>query len=78
MTFTVKAFSANESILYEKEFSGVSMQRNCITRYTGDFFTNGDVIEPDPDEPDTPQPDKPSAVTVMVDPEWGSVFDFTF
>ena len=78
VTFTVKAFSANESILYEKEFSGVSMQRNCITRYTGDFFTNGDVIEPDPDEPDTPQPDKPSAVTVMVDPEWGGVFDFTF
>lgn len=74
--FTVKAFNAADDIVYSHEFSSVSMQRNCITRYTGKFFVSD---QPDqPDQPDDPEPDTPSPLVVMVDPDWASTFDYTF
>lgn len=76
VTFTVKAFGATDNILYTKEFKNVSMKRNCITQYSGDFFTNDDVDTPD--EPITPQPSEPSSGVVYVDPEWADVFEYTF
>ena len=76
VTFTVKAFDANEDIVYSKEFANVQMKRNCITRYTGDFFVGDD--QNTPDEPVVPKPEEPSSDVVMVDPEWGEIFDYTF
>ena len=76
VTFSVKAFDANEDVIYTKEFKDVPMQRNCITRYTGKFFA-GDT--PDvPDDPDKPDPNEPTSIVVMVDPEWASVVDYTY
>ena len=75
LNITMKAFNANEDIVYEKEFENVSMQRNCITRYTGKYF-----VADSPDKPDEPEPDpeEPKSMVVMVDPEWANIFDFTF
>ena len=76
VTFTVKAFDASDNILYQKVFANVKMQRNCITQYTGKFFTNGDVTPPE--EPEDPDPVEPSSLVIKVDPEWGQIFDITF
>lgn len=76
VSFTVKAFNANEDIVYTKEFNDVPMQRNCITQYTGKFFVN-DNPDVTPDDP-TIDPDEPSTVKIMVDPEWTTVYDYTF
>ena len=76
VSFTVKAFNANEDIVYTKEFNDVPMQRNCITQYTGKFFVN-DNPDVTPDDP-TLDPDEPSTVKIMVDPEWTTVYDYTF
>ena len=75
VTFTVKAFDDKEDIIYQREFKDVSMQRNCITRYTGKYF-----VADSPDKPDEPEPDpeEPKSMVVMVDPEWANIFDFTF
>jgi hypothetical protein len=74
--FTVKAFAADNSILYEREFAKVMMQRNCITQYKGDFFTTGSNEQKD--EPQTPEtPETPSNV-IQVDPAWGETFEFTY
>ncbi len=76
VNFTVKAFDAEENIIYTKEFNDVSMRCNSISRYTGKFFT---TETPDiPDIPDTPDPGESSSIVVMVDPEWGAVFDYTY
>lgn len=63
VTFTIKAFDANEDIIYKKEFTDVEMKRNYITRYTGAFFTKDEPDVPDipdtPDNPDDPDPNNP-------------------
>ena len=76
VTFTVKALDASDNILYMKEFTNVKMQRNCITQYTGNFFTSSEVTPPD--NPQEPDPSEPSSVAVKVDPEWGQIFENTF
>ena len=76
VNFLVKAFDANEDIVYSKEFKNVPMQRNCITQYSGIFFTNGDDAKPD--DPVTPQPTVSPSVVVKVDPEWGQIFTHTY
>lgn len=75
VSFIVKAFDANDDIKFKKEFN-VPMQRNCISRYTGDFFDVDD--QNPPDDPDEPKPEEPSSAVVMVDPEWGNIFDYTY
>lgn len=76
VSFTVKAFDTNDDIKFEKEFTNVPMQRNCITRYTGSFF---DVDDPTPpDDPVTPDPEEPASSVIMVDPEWGNIFDYSY
>lgn len=77
VTFTVKAFNANEDVVYTKEFKDVPMQRNCITRYTGQFFVT-DNPDDTPDEPDLPDPGKQATMMVKVDPEWATIYDYTF
>lgn len=79
VTFTVTAFDDSDVILYTKEFKA-QMKRNCITQYTGRFFTNDDVEEPeDPEKPDdSGNPSEPSSGIVYVDPEWSDVFEHTF
>lgn len=79
VTFTVKAFNANEDVIYTKEFKDVPMQRNCITRYTGKFFVSDNPDDNPDDKPgEDPDPDIPESVMVMVDPEWSAVYDYTF
>ena len=75
VSFIVKAFDANNDIKFKKEFN-VPMQRNCISRYTGDFFDVDD--QNPPDDPEEPKPEEPSSAVVMVDPEWGNIFDYTY
>lgn len=77
--FTVRAFGddgrGGAQELYTKEFD-VTMKRNCITRYTGEFFT---ADAPDPKgDPDNPQPGEPASNVIQVDPAWGDIFDYTF
>lgn len=76
VTFTVKALGADDNILYTKEFANVKMQRNCITQYSGDFFKNGNVTPSDDKGSD--DPDEPSSNVVMVNPEWGQTFEYTY
>lgn len=75
VTFTVKAIGANDNMLYSKEFVNVKMKRNCITQYSGKFFTNSDVTPPE--EPDDSDSSEPSSV-IKVDPEWGQIIEKTF
>jgi hypothetical protein len=77
VTYTVKAFDKNEDVIYMREFENVSMQRNCITQYSGKFFVSDDPKTPDP-QPETPKEDTSSSFTVMVDPEWGNVFKYNY
>lgn len=74
VTFEVRAFDATNTVVYTHEFKNVKMQRNCITRYAGNFFTN------DGDEPtsDDPQPTEPAAKILQVDTAWSQVFDYTY
>ena len=76
VTFTVKAFDASEKVLYSKEFTDVKIQRNCITQYSGNFFTNGGTVVPD--APKDPDPVEPFSTVVMVDPEWSETFEYTY
>jgi hypothetical protein len=75
LTITVGAYDANNDIKFKKDFN-VPMQRNCISRYTGDFFDVDD--QNPPDNPEEPKPEEPSSAVVMVDPEWGNIFDYTY
>ena len=75
VTFTVTAFNDVDSVLYTKEFKA-QMKRNCITQYTGNFFTNGN--EEEPDVPTEPEPEDPSSDVIYVDSEWADVFEYTF
>ena len=86
VSFSIKAFDASENIIseYTKEFADVPMKRNCITRYTGNFFGNS-TPDPGPDEPDNPDnpdnpddPKEPEPLVIQVDPEWGEIFDYSF
>ena len=70
VSFTVKAFDANEAILYEKDFTNIKIKRDCITQYSGEFFTDGDVKT----DPETPS----GSNVIMVDPEWSEIFEYTF
>ena len=78
VSFTVKAFGVTDNILYTKEFKNVPMRRNCITQYSGDFFTNDDGETPDEPVMPQPGPDEPSSSVVYVDPEWADIFEYTF
>ena len=75
VTFTVTAFDSNNGILYEKEFKA-QMKRNCITQYTGIFFTDDEVGEPE--GPSIPPSEDSSSYVVYVDPEWADIFEYTF
>jgi len=70
VSFTVKAFDADDAILFEKDFTNIKMKRNCITQYSGEFFTDGDVKV----DPDTPSPSN----VIKVDPEWSEIFEYTY
>lgn len=76
LNFIVKAFDANDDIVYETEFNDVPMQRNCITRYTGALFTADD--KGTDVEPVGPEPGETTPTAIMVDPEWAKVFDYKF
>lgn len=75
VTFTVKALG-NSGILYTKTFKNIQMKRNCITQYTGDYFTDdNNEIEGEPLDPEV---SGSSSGTVYVDPEWDNIYRFTF
>lgn len=40
LKLTVTAYNNADSVLYEKVFENVPIQRNMITQYTGDFFSS--------------------------------------
>ena len=73
VSFTVTAYDDQDSVLYEKAFKA-PMRRNCITQYTGNFFTNDDGKTPD----DGPSSNNPSSNVVYVDVEWDNIFEYTF
>ena len=74
----MKAIGANDNMLYSKEFVNVKMKRNCITQYSGKFFTNSDVTpSEEPDDSDDSDGSEPSSV-ITVDPEWGQIIEKTF
>lgn len=80
VTFMVTAFDDDDNVLYEKEFKA-SMKRNCVTQYSGRFFTDdggGTPVEPDDPTPTEPDPEEPSSNAVYVDPEWANIFEYTF
>ena len=77
VSFTVKAFNANEDVVYSKVFNEVPMQRNCITRYTGNFFVTSNPDDT-PDTPEDPASGKQATAKVMVDPDWAAILDYTF
>ena len=81
VTFTINALDDNDNILYTREINA-QMKRNCITQYTGRFFTNGDEETPDdPDDPDQPSDEEPPSSapgTIYVDSEWANIFEYTF
>ena len=76
VTFTVTAFDDYDDVLYTKEFKNVPMKRNCITQYTGAFFTNEDIEVPE--GPTIPPSNDTSSNVVYVDPEWENVFEYTY
>lgn len=82
LAFTVKVFDANKTNIITKEFKDVPMKRNCITQYSGNFFTDGDSETPElpgePETPDTPQPDVTVSGTIYVDPDWAEIFEYTY
>lgn len=77
LKFQVKAFNANNDILFEREFENVPMKRNSITQYAGVFF---EADAPDtpvtPDNPDTPS--EAAACSILVDTDWASTEYYTF
>lgn len=81
VSFTVTALDENDNVLYTREFKA-PMKRNCITQYTGRFFTDDDE-EPsndpvDPPSDDVPPTENPSSSGIYVDPVWASVMEYTF
>lgn len=40
LKLTVTAYNSSDSVLYEKVFENVPIQRNMITQYTGEFFSS--------------------------------------
>lgn len=78
VTFTVTALGDDDNVLYTKKFE-VPMRRNCVTQYTGNFFTDDNGETPaQPNFPDDDSPyDEPSG-GITVDPGWDHVFDYTF
>lgn len=80
LSLTVTAYSANNDVIYEREFKDVSMKRNTITQYSGDFFAEGggDDTPVTPDNPgDNTDPDS-RGIKIQVDPEWDAVNSFNF
>lgn len=83
VTFTVTAYDDSDNVLYTKEFKA-QMRRNCITQYTGSFFTSGEGDTPDTpvvppsDDDDVPPFGETSSGFVYVDPEWADVFEYTY
>lgn len=73
--FTVKALDANDDIVHQRDFSNVWMQRNTITQYSGNFFSDT-PYEPGPDTPVTP--DKPSSWEITVDTVWAATNLYTY
>ncbi len=77
---TATAYSANDEVLYEHTFNEVSMERNHITEYSGNFFVSDDEPNDNPivDNPDTPSTDTPRGIKIMVDPEWSGTTTVNF
>lgn len=74
--FTVKALDANDDIVHQRDFSNVWMQRNTITQYSGNFFSET-PYEPDPQTPDNPG--KPaSSWEILVDTVWAATNMYTY
>ena len=71
VTFNVEAQDANGNALYKKVVKAV-MERNIITQFSGNFFT-----EREPDTPDEPGNDNPSNA-IMVDTTWGGVEEYSY
>ena len=70
---TATAYSASDEVLYEHVFTDVSMERNHIKEYSGNFFVNGEepIENPDtPDNPENPQTDTARGIVIMADPAW--------
>lgn len=68
VTFKVEAQDADGNALCSREFKA-QMERNFITQYSGDFFTNGD-----PDNPDEPDENG----MIWVDTTWDGIDEYTY
>lgn len=80
LSLTVTAYSANNDIICEREFKNVSMKRNTITQFSGDFFAEngGDDTPVTPDNPDDNNNPDSRGIKIQVDPEWETVNSFNF
>ena len=62
---TVSALGEDDAVLYQRKYSGVPVRINCMSRYTGTFFT----------EPVVPGDCR---FTVWADDQWDNVMDFKY
>jgi hypothetical protein len=76
LTITVKALDGNDEIVHQREFSGVWVQRNAISQYSGNFFSDTPYT-PDTPTPVTPEPTTPSW-NILVDTIWAATNIFTY
>ena len=80
LSLTVTAYSANNDVVLEREFKNVSMKRNTITQFVGNFFAEGGGGDT-PVIPDNPggniDPDS-RGIKIQVDPEWDAVNSFNY
>lgn len=82
LNLTVTAYGADNAVVCERQFKDVSMRRNTITQYSGDFFANADDGGETPVTPDSPATDDPTddvrGIKIQVDPEWSGVNEYSF
>lgn len=70
VTFKIEAQNADGQALYTKELK-VPMERNFISQFSGNFFTEGE-----PDTPDEPGEDEEGSI--LVDTTWDGTEEYTY
>lgn len=78
VTFTVKALTANDDIVHEREFKNVWMRRNTISQYSGSFFSKENITPDNPPVDNPPITPTASSWTIKADTVWAAVNEYSY
>ena len=79
LTLTVTAYGEDGvEVVRERKFTGITVERNKITEFEGNFFTENPNDNPNDDPNDNPSQSSSDTFVITADTEWGGVIQQSY